>query len=118
MSKYGFLTINFGFEKPRILTVFCARVVGDRVGLDSFWLFKDVSLVGGGQLTCHVNDVMVVECEERSTNVVPIEDSWDVGLEEFVRISKVIKGDGMLKTKTLEDKIPKRINFVPNMGSM
>jgi hypothetical protein len=38
-------------------------------------------------------------------NVMPIEDSWDVGLKEFARIFEVIK-DGLLKIKTLDDKIP------------
>jgi hypothetical protein len=55
------------------------------VGSDSFWLLKNVSLIGVGQLTYHVKDVMVVECKERSTNVALIEDSWDVGLEEFAK---------------------------------
>jgi len=61
---------------------------------------------------------MVVQCEERSTNVTPIKDSWDVGLEEFARISKAIKGDGLLKIKTTDEKIPKSFNFVPNMKRM
>lgn len=61
---------------------------------------------------------MVVECKERSTNVAPIEDSWDVGLEEFATIFEAIEGDGLLKTRTVKDKIPENFDFVHNMRRM
>ncbi len=61
---------------------------------------------------------MVVECKERSTNVAPIKDSWDVGLEEFAKNFEAIKGDSLLKIRVVKDKIPESNDFVRNMGRM
>jgi hypothetical protein len=61
---------------------------------------------------------MLVKCKERSTNVAPIEDSWDVGLKESTKIYEAIEGDGLLKARTMKDKFFEGFNFVPNRKRM
>jgi hypothetical protein len=61
---------------------------------------------------------MVVKCRERSTNVAPIDDSWDVGLKDSTKIFEAIEGDGLLKARTMKHKNFESFNFVPNMKRM
>jgi hypothetical protein len=63
-------------------------------GIGFFWSFKNASLVGGGQSMSHLNDVTSLECDERCTNVVLVEEAWEASLEEDTRIFEATKGDG------------------------
>ncbi len=87
------------------------------MGLDYFWSFKNVSLVGDGHSMSHLNDVRGLK-DERCTNVVHVEEAWGACLEEDRITSKATKGDGQTQTKTTKDELLERFNYVSNMKRM